>query len=319
MTGSSFVGGGPAIPDEIVLLDVTARSIDVLGPSSSSSLVRRRRGRDLDPAADRVPDRWRADGVRALLSAAQRATPSAPRVNGRPLIVMSHGGPTAEATPRCSLETQFWTSRGFAIVDVNYGGSTGFGRAYRQRLQGAWGIVDTADCINAAAWLAAEGEVDGDRLLITGGSAGGYTTLCALTMHEGFAAGDELLRPRRPRVVRERGHAQVRVRATSARSWVPTPRRPSATAPARRSTPRTGSRARCSCCRASEDRVVPPRQAEIMVEALREKGLAVRLRPVRGGAARVPQGGVDPEPRWRRSCRSMPRSWASSVTTCRGS
>ena len=77
------------------------------------------------------------------------------------MIVMSHGGPTAEATPRCSLETQFWTSRGFAVVDVNYGGSTGFGRAYRQRLQGTWGIVDTADCINAAEWLASQGRSTG--------------------------------------------------------------------------------------------------------------------------------------------------------------
>ena len=102
---------------------------------------------------------------------------------------MSHGGPTGESTPIFDLETQFWTSRGFAVVDVNYGGSTGFGRAYRQRLNGTWGITDTKDCVNAARFLAERGEVDGDRLLIRGGSAGGYTTLCALTFHDDFAAG----------------------------------------------------------------------------------------------------------------------------------
>lgn len=102
---------------------------------------------------------------------------------------MSHGGPTSSRTPSFDLSKQFWTSRGFGIVDVNYGGSTGYGRAYRMRLNGMWGITDTADCINAAKYLVAERLADGSRLLITGGSAGGYTTLCALTQHDDFAAG----------------------------------------------------------------------------------------------------------------------------------
>ena len=106
-----------------------------------------------------------------------------------PLVVMSHGGPTSATSPTLNLSTQFWTSRGIAVVDVNYGGSTGYGRAYRDRLRGEWGIVDVEDCINAARWLADQGEVDGDRLVIRGGSAGGYTTLCALTFHDVFAAG----------------------------------------------------------------------------------------------------------------------------------
>jgi dipeptidyl aminopeptidase/acylaminoacyl peptidase len=106
-----------------------------------------------------------------------------------PLIVMCHGGPTGNATPLFSLEKQFWTSRGFAIVDVNYGGSTGYGRAYRERLNGNWGVVDLQDCVNAARFLVAEGEADPDRLLVTGGSAGGYTTICALTFTDVFAAG----------------------------------------------------------------------------------------------------------------------------------
>jgi dipeptidyl aminopeptidase/acylaminoacyl peptidase len=102
---------------------------------------------------------------------------------------MSHGGPTAESTLAFGLGTQFFTSRGFAVVDVNYGGSTGYGREYRRRLNGTWGVVDTMDCLNAARYLAAERLVDGERLVIRGGSAGGYTTLCALVFHDDFATG----------------------------------------------------------------------------------------------------------------------------------
>lgn len=106
-----------------------------------------------------------------------------------PLLVVCHGGPTSAAKSKFDLAMQFWTSRGFAIVDVNYGGSSGFGRAYRERLRGQWGVVDVADCIAAATQLADEGVVDGERLIIRGGSAGGYTTLCALSFTNVFAAG----------------------------------------------------------------------------------------------------------------------------------
>jgi len=106
-----------------------------------------------------------------------------------PLVVFSHGGPTAQTMGVVQLRIQFWTSRGFGVVDVNYRGSTGYGRAYRDALKGEWGIVDTDDCVAAARYLAAEGHVDGDRMAIRGGSAGGYTTLCALTFRDVFAAG----------------------------------------------------------------------------------------------------------------------------------
>ncbi len=107
-----------------------------------------------------------------------------------PLIVISHGGPTTAARATLDLKIQYWTSRGFAVVDVNYGGSSGYGRAYRQRLNGQWGIVDVADVIHAARHLVAEGRADPQRLIIRGGSAGGYTTLAALTLEPGvFAAG----------------------------------------------------------------------------------------------------------------------------------
>ncbi len=106
-----------------------------------------------------------------------------------PLVVHSHGGPTGATGDSLSLSVQYWTSRGIAVVDVNYGGSTGYGREYRERLQGTWGIVDVEDCANAARYLVERGVVDGARLAISGGSAGGWTTLCALTFTDVFQAG----------------------------------------------------------------------------------------------------------------------------------
>ena len=106
-----------------------------------------------------------------------------------PLLVKSHGGPTSTASTALDLSIQFWTSRGFAVLDVNYGGSTGYGRAYRERLKGHWGIVDVDDCVNGARYLVERGLADGNRLAIDGGSAGGYTTLAALTFRDVFKAG----------------------------------------------------------------------------------------------------------------------------------
>jgi dipeptidyl aminopeptidase/acylaminoacyl peptidase len=106
-----------------------------------------------------------------------------------PLIVQSHGGPTSHATPALDREFLYWTSRGFGVVDVNYRGSSGYGRAYRERLRGGWGVIDTEDCIAATRHLAESGEADERRLAIRGGSAGGYATLCALVFHDEFAAG----------------------------------------------------------------------------------------------------------------------------------
>lgn len=105
-----------------------------------------------------------------------------------PLIVMSHGGPTSARTGDLNLAYQYWTSRGFALLDVNYGGSTGYGRAYRERLNDNWGVVDMNDCANGALYLVERGLVDGERLIIRGGSAGGYTTLRAITFRNVFKA-----------------------------------------------------------------------------------------------------------------------------------
>ena len=127
-----------------------------------------------------------------------------------PLLVISHGGPTGSAMTSFNLSYQFWTSRGIAVVDVNYGGSTGYGTEYRRRLNGDWGIVDIDDCVNAALHLARAGEVDGDRLMVRGGSAGGYTTFGVANLPRRFQGGRQLLRGERSGSARH-GNAQVRV------------------------------------------------------------------------------------------------------------
>ena len=150
----------------------------------------------------------------------------------------SHGGPTGRASPALNLQIQFWTSRGFAVVDVDYAGSTGYGRAYRSLLEGRWGIADVEDCIAAARYLAATGRADPERLAIRGGSAGGYTTLCALTFHDCFKAG----RPGTASATWKRCCATpTSSRAAISTAWsAPGPRPPPPIAPARRSTMPTG-------------------------------------------------------------------------------
>jgi len=106
-----------------------------------------------------------------------------------PLIVTCHGGPTSAASPGLDLRMQYWTSRGFAVLDVDYRGSTGYGRKFRESLYGLWGIADVEDCVNGARYLANLGRVDKHRLLIRGGSAGGYVVLCAAAFHDAFRAG----------------------------------------------------------------------------------------------------------------------------------
>jgi hypothetical protein len=140
----------------------------------------------LDPDDVTTPEAIRfasADGreAHAFLYRPKSARFEGPAGARPPLVVKSHGGPTGATSPSLRLAHQFWTSRGFALVDVNYGGSTGYGRAYRDLLHERWGIVDVEDCAHAALYLAAQGLVDPARLVATGGSAGGYTTLCLLT------------------------------------------------------------------------------------------------------------------------------------------
>jgi dipeptidyl aminopeptidase/acylaminoacyl peptidase len=180
-----FVAGSPTIPSQLVALDVPRRELTVLRTSLDVPV-------DASyfsvPRAIEFPTE---NGLtaHALFYPATNPEFAAPDGERPPIIVLSHGGPTGAATPAFDLQTQFWTTRGFAVVDVNYGGSTGYGRAYRERLNGQWGVVDLADCVNAARFLAECGEADPGRFLIAGGSAGGYTTICALTFTDVFAAG----------------------------------------------------------------------------------------------------------------------------------
>jgi len=198
---------------------------------------------------------------------------SGPQGERPPLIVKSHGGPTSATSAAFNPGIQYWTSRGFAVLDVNYGGSTGYGRAYRQRLDGQWGVVDVDDCVNGARYLVDRAEVDGKRLAITGGSAGGYTTLAALTFRDTFQAGSSHFGVSDLGALAEETHKyESRYLDRLVGPY-----------PERRDLYRERSPIyhtdRLSCpmilFQGSEDKVVPPSQAELMVEALRRKGLPV--------------------------------------------
>jgi dipeptidyl aminopeptidase/acylaminoacyl peptidase len=151
-------------------------------------------GNEPDPATVSMPEPMSyptPDGATAHAFFYPPVNPAvvAPEDERPPLIVISHGGPTGATDTGYSSKTQFWTSRGYALLDVNYGGSTGYGRAYRNRLRGRWGIVDVADCVAGVEALIAAGRVDPDRVIIRGGSAGGYTTLQALVTTSTFRIG----------------------------------------------------------------------------------------------------------------------------------
>lgn len=180
----AFIGSSPTQPPHVVRLNLQQRQWFLL-----------------EQAASPLPQDWisvpevvafpSGDGATAYGFFYPPCNPeyAAPADTLPPLIVKSHGGPTAASGTGLDLRTQFWTSRGFAVLDVNYGGSTGYGRAYRDRLRGKWGIVDVADCVAGAQFLVATGRVDGQRLAIRGSSAGGFTALCALTFANVFRVG----------------------------------------------------------------------------------------------------------------------------------
>jgi dipeptidyl aminopeptidase/acylaminoacyl peptidase len=205
---------------------------------------------------------------------------AAPPGDRPPLLVISHGGPTAAAASSLSLAIQFWTSRGIAVADVNYGGSTGYGRAYRKRLEGQWGVVDVDDCVNCARFLVDRGEVDPGRLAIRGGSAGGFTTLAALTFRNVFKAGAS-----------HYGVGDLEALATDTHKFEsryldgligPYPARRDLYL--ERSPLRHVDRLSCPVIffQGLEDKIVPPDQAEKMVAALRAKGLPVAYVPFAG-------------------------------------
>jgi len=176
------ISGSSSSLDTVRKIDATTGEIELLSSAGT-----------LDPAYVSVaqPIKFLTDdgSAHAFFYPPASADFEGPHGELPPLVVFNHGGPTGAARPDLNPTIQFFTSRGMAIVDVNYGGSTGYGRAYRQRLRGTWGIVDTRDCIKAARHLVSKGLVDGDRMAIRGGSAGGFTTLSALTFHDVFQVG----------------------------------------------------------------------------------------------------------------------------------
>jgi dipeptidyl aminopeptidase/acylaminoacyl peptidase len=181
-----FAAASPTQPSAVVTLDVTSRREDT---------IRRSTELEIDERYISVAEPIEFEGADGLTSHGFFYLPTNPDFSGPseelpPLIVSVHGGPTAHVSTAFDLAyVQFFTSRGIAIVDLNYGGSTGYGREYRDRLRGRWGEVDVEDSAAAASYLSARGDVDPTRVEITGGSAGGYTTLLALALRDEFAAG----------------------------------------------------------------------------------------------------------------------------------
>ena len=180
-----YIGGSATTPPELVRLNLASGAVEVLRRSQEVTI---------NPAyfSAAEPIEFPTGGgltAYGFLYRPQNPDFVAPADERPPLLVLSHGGPTSSTSTFLSYRIQYWTTRGFAVLDVNYGGSTGYGRAYRERLKDQWGIVDVADCVNGAKYLVAQGLVDGNRLAIAGGSAGGYTTLCALTFDDTFQTG----------------------------------------------------------------------------------------------------------------------------------
>jgi len=271
-----FRGASPTEPASIVSLDPTTGGYEVLRRASED---------DVDPGYLSVPEpvEFPTEGgltAHAFLYPPQNRDFAPPEGELPPLLVMIHGGPTAATSPALDLGVQYWTSRGIAVLDVNYGGSTGYGREYRGRLDGMWGVVDVDDCANGAHHVAERGLADGGRLMITGGSAGGYTTLCALAFRDEFAAGASHF-----------GVSDVEALARETHKFEsryldrligPYPER----ADLYRDRSPIHHTDRLSCpvvfFQGLEDEVVPPNQAETMFEALKEKGLPVAYIPFEG-------------------------------------
>jgi dipeptidyl aminopeptidase/acylaminoacyl peptidase len=270
------LAGGPTQASAVVLVDPAGGELEVLRSSED---------RDLDPGYLSVPEPVEFPTAGGRTAHALYYPPANRDVQGPagerpPLVVASHGGPTAGVTSGLHIGYQYFASRGIAVVDVDYGGSSGYGRAYRKRLDGEWGIVDVQDCVAAARHLAGRGDVDPARLAIRGGSAGGYTTLCALTFTDEFSAGASYF-----------GVADAVALATDTHKfesryldrligpW------PEAEARYRERSPiRFTDRLSCPVIllQGLEDEVVPPSQAEMMAAALDAKGIPYAYLPFEG-------------------------------------
>ncbi len=276
-TGQAVMrAASPTEPPSIVRLDLETRNFEIL---------RRSNNLEIDAgylSAPRAIEFSTEDGMTAygFFYPPKNRDYRAPEGERPPLLVESHGGPTAAATAALSLGIQYWTSRGIAVLDVNYGGSSGFGRAYRERLKDKWGIVDVDDCVNGARYLVEQGEVDGNRLMITGGSAGGYTTLCALTFRRTFSAGASHYGVSDAEALAKETH-KFESRYLDGLMG-PYPERKDLYH--ERSPINFTGRLSCPVIffQGLDDKVVPPNQAQMMVDALRAKGIPVAYIPFEG-------------------------------------
>ncbi len=267
--GVIFIGSSPTEASAIISLDLANKEFQILRRSRDAAIEA---GYLSAPRAIEFPT---ADGLTAHANfyPPKNRDYAAPEAERPPLIVVSHGGPTSSSSSSLKYSIQYWTSRGIAVLDVNYGGSSGYGRAYRERLNGRWGIVDVDDCVNGARYLAERGAVDGERLTIRGGSAGGYTTLCALTFRDAFKAGAS-----------HYGISDLEALAKDTHKFEsryldrligPYPERRDLYI--ERSPIHFTERLNCAMIlfQGLEDKVVPPNQAEKMIEAVRRKKLPV--------------------------------------------
>lgn len=261
-----FIAGSPTESMSIVSFDLETRQFETLRRSSGVMIDA---AYISNPQAVEFPTENHLT-AHGFFYAPKNRDFSAPESEKPPLLVMIHGGPTAATSPTLRLGIQYWTSRGIAVLDVNYGGSTGYGRAYRERLNGNWGIVDVDDCVNGARYLAGQGWVDGNRLAITGGSAGGYTVLCALAFRDVFKAGASHYGVSDLIALDEDTHKfesryTFGLVGTSRELYI-----------ARSPIHHTDKlNAPVIFFQGLEDKVVPPNQSEMMVNALRQKGLPV--------------------------------------------
>lgn len=265
-----FLGGSPTEPGSLVRLDLETSTVDVLRHATEIDTTLRPYFSVPETVA--YPS---ADGQTAYAFFYPPHNPDfvAPEGELPPLLVKCHGGPTGATSNTLSLGNQYWTSRGWAVLDVNYGGSTGYGRAYRDRLLGKWGIVDVDDCAEGAQAMARAGKVDGHRMAITGGSAGGYTTLAALAFRNVFQAGASHFGVSDLEALARDTHKfESRYLDSLVGPY------PEAKAIYEERSPLRHAdqvKAPMAFFQGAEDRVVPPNQTEMMVDALRANGVPV--------------------------------------------